>query len=225
MKIKYFLLLLIFFSLISCEKQMVRIGRSAYKNYFKEILKDPESLKIYNEQVLEQDDVSVKFKVDIGAKNSYGGYVRETYYVKTLMGRVVEALSEEEYLLKAQNNKNENNYSKKNDNTLKVPPYFYNYRKKELPVMIDTSMIVGKQYIIKDSVLVATSPYDYDRFLKGVKNNDPERVSVLFELRNLYFLREGNEIKVLSNIEYEGNNLIGIKYYQHTLYMEPGFLY
>lgn len=74
--------------LSSCESRAVREGRQAYKAYFHDTLKDPESLKIYDEKVTESTDVSATFVVDMGAKNSYGAYVRETYTFTTIGKKV-----------------------------------------------------------------------------------------------------------------------------------------
>ena len=75
--------------LSSCEDSAIREGRQAYKAYFHDTLKDPESLKIYNEEVTElTKGVSAVFVVDMGAKNSYGAYVREIYKFTTIGEKV-----------------------------------------------------------------------------------------------------------------------------------------
>lgn len=75
--------------LFSCDSQSVRDGRSIYKKYLKETLKDPESLKIYKEEVIKDEHVTATFKVDYGAKNSYGGYVRTTSVFETVGNRCI----------------------------------------------------------------------------------------------------------------------------------------
>ena len=79
------ILLILFLSvlLVSCEDSKVTNGRSLYKKYLNENLKDPESLKIYSESY-ENSPGHVVFKVDVGAKNSYGGYVRKDYVFEVI---------------------------------------------------------------------------------------------------------------------------------------------
>ena len=61
----------------SCEPQAVLQGRKVYKAYFNHILKDPGSLEIYDEDYSVNGHI-VKWTVDYGARNSYGGNVRKT---------------------------------------------------------------------------------------------------------------------------------------------------
>lgn len=53
-----------------------------YEAYFNKILKDPSSLKIYNESYT-VDGVSVKWIIDYGAKNSFGTMDRQTVKIET----------------------------------------------------------------------------------------------------------------------------------------------
>ena len=63
----------------SCEPSQVRKGRKLYKAYFNYTLKDPNSLVIYSERyTLGNDKYEVKWDIDYGAKNSYGGMVRSS---------------------------------------------------------------------------------------------------------------------------------------------------
>ena len=80
-KILVFVLIWIFF--MSCENGYVRDGRSLYKAYFKKTLIDPSSFKVYNESY-EINGASVKWKLDYGAKNSYGGMIRKTEEFETI---------------------------------------------------------------------------------------------------------------------------------------------
>ncbi len=78
-------ILLLFASILifcSCENRYVRDGRSMYEAYFDKVLKDPSSLKIYNESYT-VDGVSVKWTIDYGAKNSFGAMDRQTIEFKT----------------------------------------------------------------------------------------------------------------------------------------------
>lgn len=75
---KFIVLFLFFISVVSCQKEDydVTAGRRIYKKYLKSILKDPSSLEIYNEEYKKVDG-GVEWYVDFGAKNGYGGNVRE----------------------------------------------------------------------------------------------------------------------------------------------------
>ncbi|MGQ1928208.1 hypothetical protein ACQ1R0_03945 [Ornithobacterium rhinotracheale] len=77
---KLFLLLVIVsfgLSLTACNSDITN-GRKSYMKYFEYTLKDPESLKIYNEKVDQKGNYTFEFIVDYGAKNGYGGMTRET---------------------------------------------------------------------------------------------------------------------------------------------------
>lgn len=71
---------------ISCEDKYISNGRKAYKKYFKEVLKDPESLKIYEEKITRDGEYTVIFDVDYGAKNGFGAYGREKIHFETIGG-------------------------------------------------------------------------------------------------------------------------------------------
>lgn len=86
-KVLYLIIALLF---ISCEDSVISDGRKAYKQYFKNTLKDPESLKIYSETASKTGDNTATFIVDYGAKNSFGAYVRETVTFETMHNRVVK---------------------------------------------------------------------------------------------------------------------------------------
>ncbi len=79
---KKILLLAFILILCSCENRYVRDGRSMYKAYFDKVLKDPSSLKIYNESYT-VDGISVKWTIDYGAKNSFGAMNRKTIEFET----------------------------------------------------------------------------------------------------------------------------------------------
>lgn len=68
----------------SCEPAAVKNGRKLYKDYFNYILKDPSSLIIYKEDYQVVKEVGVKWKVDYGAKNSFGAMNRETIEFETI---------------------------------------------------------------------------------------------------------------------------------------------
>lgn len=73
----------------SCESKTVVKGRKAYMDYFNKVLKDPESLVIYDEIIVEETVSTVKFVLDVGARNSLGGNVRKTYSVYVLGGKLM----------------------------------------------------------------------------------------------------------------------------------------
>lgn len=79
----YALSLLLSIFLISCESS-VSEGRSTYKAYFKHILKDPDSFKVYSETYTKDGEYTVKWELDYGAKNSLGGMVREKVSFETI---------------------------------------------------------------------------------------------------------------------------------------------
>lgn len=70
------------FFISNYQESNVVSGRKAYKHYFQKTLKDPESLKIYEEKYIE-DGSAVKWTLDMGAKNGYGAYTREIYEITT----------------------------------------------------------------------------------------------------------------------------------------------
>lgn len=75
---KFFYLALIFI-LSSCGgNEVVEKARAQYQSYYKKILKDPVSFKVFDEKVTVKDEYIVTFIVDYGAKNSYGGLTRTT---------------------------------------------------------------------------------------------------------------------------------------------------
>lgn len=69
--------------LTSCESKQIREGRKAYKEYYFNTLKDPESFKLYKEEVLKSEYNTPLFIIDYGAKNSYGAYVRSVDTIMT----------------------------------------------------------------------------------------------------------------------------------------------
>lgn len=107
-------LLFVCFSLISCDKNM-----SAVEKYLKDTLKDPESLVIYSESSVFENAGVALLKVDYGAKNSFGGMVRKTYYFKIIDGVVQDAKEESIYKLEEQTKHDEEVRSVKQRNEKK----------------------------------------------------------------------------------------------------------
>lgn len=74
--------------LASCQPRSVTDGKRAWTRYFKKVLKDPESFKVYDEQYQELDEHTVQWTLDYGAKNSYGAMERRTVKFKTTHGLI-----------------------------------------------------------------------------------------------------------------------------------------
>ena len=91
MKKVLFIISIVFF--VACNS-----NTSTYKKYLKNILKDPESLVIYNEVIEFRKNETVYMKVEYGAKNGYGGMGRNIYYFKIVNGVVVKADDQSVYL-------------------------------------------------------------------------------------------------------------------------------
>lgn len=62
---------------VGCENENAVKGRKLYKAYYKKMLKDPSSFKVYKEEY-KIDGGSVRWTLDYGAKNGYGAMGRET---------------------------------------------------------------------------------------------------------------------------------------------------
>lgn len=77
-KILLLMMAIIVVSLSSCDES-VSNGRRIYKAYFKHILKDPDSFTVYDEKYTKEEgsEYTINWTLDYGAKNSYGGMVRE----------------------------------------------------------------------------------------------------------------------------------------------------
>ena len=214
---KLMIILVIGLLFMSCEDSAISSGRKGYTEYLKENLKDPESLKIYNEEIQRIADNSTIFIVDYGAKNSFGGYVRNKIKFEMVMGAIISVEDGSESESKPKSNQ---------EVELPLHKYApYEYTSKTLPVMIDTSYIVGNTYTISDSVIASKSKYDLKDFYKAVKNKDKKTVSKLFMFNDIFYLTEGCKVKVLSNIELRGEWMVSIRKGNDTLYIKPGDLF
>ncbi|MFK2681076.1 hypothetical protein ACIXT9_02130 [Bacteroides fragilis] len=89
MKKFLFVLVSLAFIFSSCEDESVREGRKLYKMYFDKVLKDPKSFIVYDEKYTVNDEYTVNWVLDAGAKNSLGGMVRKTYDITTV-GETIE---------------------------------------------------------------------------------------------------------------------------------------
>ena len=75
---KYILFIaLLCLTLTSCEDKTVSKGRKMYELYFEQNLKDPDSFVVY-EEAYEKVEGEVKWHIEYGARNGFGGMVRES---------------------------------------------------------------------------------------------------------------------------------------------------
>lgn len=94
------IILLVFFLFISCEPKLVKEGREVYREYLSKNLKDPNSLKIYNESYYlpnGEDGIVSEFTVDYGATNSYGAMVRDELKFKIVAKKITEINDKSSY--------------------------------------------------------------------------------------------------------------------------------
>ena len=70
--------------LCACDPAPVRNGRKIYERYYRKVLNDPESFKVYSEHYNVVDGTEVQWTLDYGAKNGYGAMVRKTVTFTTL---------------------------------------------------------------------------------------------------------------------------------------------
>lgn len=73
--------------LCSCEPTSVKEGRELYMLYIRKVAKDPNGVKVYSEKY-EIDGSTVRWTLDVGGKNSYGGMSRKTMKIETI-GKVL----------------------------------------------------------------------------------------------------------------------------------------
>lgn len=62
-------------------------GRELYKAYLRKYMKDPTSLVIYNE-VYERNGYEIKWTIDYGGRNGFGGMSRETLEATTTLNYI-----------------------------------------------------------------------------------------------------------------------------------------
>lgn len=90
---KSILLIAIIFLFAGCKNNI----DTAIENYFNENLKDPSSLVVYSKKVVENYSTSRWVRLDYGAKNSFGGMIRETEYFYIIGDDVMMVASEFEF--------------------------------------------------------------------------------------------------------------------------------
>lgn len=206
---KKLLLIILFLPfLYSCESSSVYKGREAYKKYFYEILKDPNSMEIYNEEVISNDKVSATFVIDMGAKNGYGGMMRKKYTIKTIGNIVAKVL---EYDIRYASS--ESKHSEMQEDKAIKKLLNFTYKGKMVPVAgFEDKKYIGKMLILQDSCLYVHFSPRMNDIIKASKEKDADRV---FELGGI--LPEGEQIKIISSkenvFEIESPSLYGIKVY------------
>ena len=196
------LLSILALSLVGCEDSPVTAGRKAYKEYFNETLKDPSSLVIYKEEIIAQDNVSATFVLDVGAKNSYSGYVRKSFTIKTVGKQVLSA-----------NDYDERKYAKSTDKE-KPKPVAFTYKKKNVPLIgFNPTDYIGKDVTLKDSCVYSLS--DMDKFF-----NEDKGKAINGDMG--YILPKGKKIKITE----VKNNYFGVDGgYGVTYYIEQSAIF
>lgn len=72
------------FVLVACENGEISKGRKLYEMYFEKNLKDPQSFVVYEEKSEIEDNVKVNWELEYGARNGFGGMVRERVKFTTI---------------------------------------------------------------------------------------------------------------------------------------------
>lgn len=148
----------------SCEPNATSKGREAYKKYFQKTLKDPSSLVIHSEEVITQDESSTTFVLDVGAKNSFGGMVRQTYTIRTVGKSVLDVTEYDVRLL---------------PKASKVEKHFI-YQNKMIPsIGFNPEEYINKEYILSDSCIYTNTFYDLSESVKAAKNGDINKIEYL----------------------------------------------
>ena len=190
--------------LCSCENNAVSKGRKAYKEYFNKILKDPNSLVIYNEEILKSDNSSATFILDVGAKNSYGGMVRQSYTIKTVGNSILDVTEYDIRKLPKQESKKKNEIK-------------FTYKAKTLPIVFSPDDHVGKEYVLSDSCVYSCISQDLENKINAAKNRNFEKVEYLGGI-----LPSGTKVKIISSDE----RWFEVKSEHHTsIYIEQSAIF
>lgn len=164
------------FTLCSCEPTPIKEGRDAYLEYFNKKMKDPSSLIVHGEEIIEQSNVSVTFIVDIGAKNSFGGYVRKSYTIKTVGNKVLKVI---DYDIRK--------YKEVQPEKKNTP---FTYKQKNVPMFgFSPEDYIGKEIELKDSCVYSLSDMEqfFNEDIEKAKNGDAS-----------YILPKGEKVKIIS---------------------------
>lgn len=202
-----FLLLATLFILCACEKTSVTEGRIAYKEYFKETLKDPESLVIHSEEVIKKSDANATFVLNIGAKNSFGGMVRSTYTIETLGRRVLDV---KEYDIR----------------TIPKETMTFKYKEKNIntDIPITNKNFAGKKFKLTDDALAVVDDVNYISSLRFLINfvkehkDDIDNFNMYMKAAKGIIIYAGEEITITECFIYanedtkQNESLFRIKY-------------
>lgn len=199
---KLFILLLIPM-LCSCVPDAVTKGRTAYKDYFSETLKDPTSLVIHKEEVIAKDELGATFVLDVGAKNGFGAMVRHTYTIQTIGKSIKDVMEYDVRTLPKSVPEDEE-------------PFNFTYRVKMLPVAgFEPEKCIGKEYTLSDSCVYCVSDISLSESIEAAKKRDGKKVD-----QKGGILPSGTKVKIIS----VGNGAFGVEYYiygtKFTTYIE-----
>nr|DAN79736.1 MAG TPA: hypothetical protein [Caudoviricetes sp.] len=176
--------------LCSCKPSGVSKGRIAYKEYFNKTLKDPSSLVIHSEEVIAKDESSATFVLDIGAKNSYGGMVRQTYTIRTIGKGILDVKEYDTRSLSL----NKGSSTSKNKSQEHSKPFNYTYKGKMTPVAgFYPEKYIGAEFILKDSCIFTHFASSIQKIIQAIQNKDADEV---FQLGGI--LPKGEKIKIIS---------------------------
>lgn len=213
MKRVIYLLMIICISILpSCDSHVSQ-GRSAYKKYFNETLKDPSSFIVHSEKFTKEGEYTVNWILDIGAKNSFGGYIREAYKIKTVGDKVV---SIEEYT--------PDPIQESDKKTFVSPKVSFVYKKKIVPGVVLVNDYINKEVTLKDDICGSPSHYDLTKFIEAINNKDNEKFNMYINL-GVTIIRKGETIK----IKELGNDRLGdfflISYKGKEFYIEQSAIF
>lgn len=176
-------------------------GRIAYKEYFKETLKDPESLVIHSEEVIKESDANATFVLNIGAKNSFGGMVRSTYTIETLGRRVLDV---KEYDIRT------------------IPKETMTFKYKEKNINTDTPItnknFAGKKFKLTDDILAASDEQFLTYVIDLNKDNDAKYFNIYINKGRAIIINAGEEFTIndcfiyYNNAKEKNENLFHITY-------------
>ena len=209
MKNVFLFLSLIIFT--SCENASVSSGRHAYKKHFDEILKDPKSLVVHSEKYTKEGEATVNWILDIGAKNSLGGYVRTKYSAKTVNSTLI---SINEYVPGITGGKK-----------FVSPKISFTYKEKKVPVMINVKEYIGKEITLKNDICAADEIYKIKDFIKSIKEKNNEQFNECID-RGVSIIRKGNTIRITdTTMDGEGSYYFIIDYKSKSLKIEQSSIF
>ena len=191
---KNLIILLFLIILVSCENANVSAGRNAYKKHFEEILKDPKSLVVHSEKYTKEGEATVNWILDIGAKNSLGGYDRTKYSAKTVNSTLI---SINEYIPGIIGGKK-----------FVSPKISFTYKAKKVPTMVNVKEYIGKEITLKNDICAADEVSNLNGFLKSIKEKNNERFNLYIDI-GVLIIRKGETLKITEiNKDYDGDYFV-----------------